>query len=62
MTLTDYDSLLAYLLAKPGTSHDTPYGPGVVVARVGNKIFCHLNIDGRVVRISIKSDPERAPK
>jgi hypothetical protein len=52
MPLTDYADLLAYLLAKPGTSHDTPYGPGVVVARVGKKIFCHIGVDDRPLTIS----------
>jgi len=60
MTLTDYTDLLAYLLAKPGTSHDTPYGPGVVVTRVGKKIFCHIGADDRPLTISLKCRPALA--
>ena len=60
MPLTDYADLLAYLLAQPGTSHDTPYGPGVVVARVGKKIFCHIGVDDRPLTISIKCRPALA--
>jgi predicted DNA-binding protein (MmcQ/YjbR family) len=39
---------------------DTPFGPDVLVFKVGGKIFAMLGIDHHPVRLNLKCDPERA--
>jgi predicted DNA-binding protein (MmcQ/YjbR family) len=48
-----------YCLALPHVTEDTPFGPGLLVFRVGGKIFALMDID-TFPYINLKCDPERA--
>ncbi|MBL7946515.1 MAG: MmcQ/YjbR family DNA-binding protein [Flavobacteriales bacterium] len=56
MTLEDFR---AHCLKKPGFSEDFPFGPEVLVFRVGGKIFALLDVDA-FESVNLKCDPERA--
>lgn len=56
MTLEDFR---AHCLNKPGFSEDFPFGPEVLVFRVGGKIFALLDVDA-FESVNLKCDPERA--
>lgn len=56
MTLEDFR---AHCLKKPGFSEDFPFGPEVLVFRVGGKIFALLDVD-TFESVNLKCDPERA--
>jgi predicted DNA-binding protein (MmcQ/YjbR family) len=56
MTLEDFR---AHCLKKPGFSEDIPFGPEVLVFRVGGKIFALLDVDA-FESVNLKCDPERA--
>ena len=49
-----------YSLTKPAATEDTPFGPDVIVFRVGSKIFALINIERMPFSINLKCDPERA--
>ncbi len=49
-----------YLLAKPGCVEGYPFGPGVMVFKVGGKIFGLLAWEEVPVFVSLKCDPERS--
>ena len=63
------DDLRAYCAHKPGVTYDTPFGPDVLVFRVGpssprtpvaqRKIFALVSLD-LFDSINLKCDPERA--
>lgn len=48
-----------YCLGKPGTSEDTPFGPDVLVMKVGGKIFALCSME-EFDSINLKCDPEWA--
>lgn len=48
------------LLGRPGATEETPFGPEVLVYKVGGKMFATLGFEGEVGRINLKCDPERA--
>ena len=48
-----------YCLSKPGTTEETPFGPDVLVMKVGGKVFALSSIDN-FESINLKCDPERA--
>ena len=56
----EQEELKAYLLAKPATSEDVPFGPGVWVYKVRGKMFALLPWEGNPLSISLKCDPVRA--
>ncbi len=60
MTLVDPEDLRAYLLAKPGTTEEVPFGPRALVYKVMGKMFALIAWDETPVRLSLKCDPERA--
>lgn len=47
-----------FCLSLPHVTEDMPYGPDMVVFRIGNKIFLHLPLEYADPRISIKLPPE----
>jgi len=49
-----------YMLSKPHTSDDFPFGPQAMVFRVAGKIFGIMSWEENPVVISLKCDPERA--
>ena len=48
-----------YCLLKPGATEGMPFGPKILVFKVGGKIFALTDID-TFVSINLKCDPERA--
>jgi len=48
------------LLAKAHVSEETPFGPEVLVYKVGGKMFALLTIEEVPVRMNLKCDPERS--
>ena len=49
-----------YCLSKPGTIEDTPFGPDVLVFKVGGKIFALAALDEVPARANLKCDPDLA--
>jgi predicted DNA-binding protein (MmcQ/YjbR family) len=47
-----------FCLTLPGVTEDSPYGPDMIVFRIGRKIFLHLALEYADPRISIKLPPE----
>ncbi len=54
------DDVREVLLSKAHVSEETPFGPGVLVYKVGGKMFALLTIEEVPVRMNLKCDPERA--
>ena len=57
MDLADFRE---YCLTKAGASEDTPFGPDVLVFKVGGKMFALAALDEVPVRVNLKCDPELA--
>ncbi len=53
------ESFREYCLSKKEVTEGTPFGPDVLVLKVGGKMFALTGID-RFVSINLKCDPERA--
>jgi predicted DNA-binding protein (MmcQ/YjbR family) len=52
--------LLAYLLAKPDTTAEYPFGPGAQVFKVRGKMFAIVG-DDEPLQVSLKADPSEVP-
>ncbi|MFZ4765856.1 MAG: MmcQ/YjbR family DNA-binding protein [Roseimicrobium sp.] len=57
MILADF---LSYCLSLPGVEETTPFGPEVLVYKVGGKMFALALPDEFPHRVNLKCDPERA--
>lgn len=55
----DIEALRSYCLNKASVSEETPFGPDVLVYKVGGKIFALFSIDD-FDSINLKCDPEQA--
>jgi predicted DNA-binding protein (MmcQ/YjbR family) len=55
----DLDTLTSYARAKPGATHDFPFGVDTLVARVLGKMFALVALDGPP-RVNLKCDPDYA--
>lgn len=51
------ETALALCRASPGVTEDSPFGPGVLVFRVGGKIFAMTNVDAASPGLTLKCDP-----
>jgi predicted DNA-binding protein (MmcQ/YjbR family) len=51
------ETALALCRESPGATEDAPFGPGVLVFRVGGKIFAMTNLDVPAPRLTLKCDP-----
>ena len=49
-----------YCLTKPGSSEETPFGPDVVVFKVGGKMFALAALDELPTTVNLKCDPDLA--
>lgn len=58
--LPTHKQLEDYMLAKPGTKLDYPFGEGVAVYKVSDKMFAIINEGKQPVNISLKCDPQLA--
>lgn len=56
----DLPDAIALFLAKPGAEETTPFGPDVLVYKVGGKMFALTVPDEFPARLNLKCDPERA--
>ncbi|MCB1095391.1 MAG: MmcQ/YjbR family DNA-binding protein [Verrucomicrobiales bacterium] len=56
------DELQQYLLSRPHTTEEQPFGPEVLVYKVKGKMFATLGIDDddALGRANLKCDPDRA--
>lgn len=50
-------AIKGYLMAKKGTTEETPFGPMALVYKVGGKMFALLSVGREPVRLNLKSDP-----
>ena len=49
-----------YCLSKPAATEGTPFGPDVLVFKVGGKIFALASLDEVPAKANLKSDPDLA--
>jgi len=49
-----------YCLSKPGAIEDTPFGPDVLVFKVGGKMFALAGLDAVPATANLKCDPDLA--
>jgi predicted DNA-binding protein (MmcQ/YjbR family) len=49
-----------YCLSKPGATEGTPFGPTVVVFKVGGKMFALAALDEVPTTVNLKCDPDLA--
>src|SRR5215468_2233908 len=57
MDLTEFRE---YCLKKPGATEGTPFGPDVLVFKVGGKMFALASLDEVPTRVNLKCDPDLA--
>lgn len=56
----DLAQFRAYCLSKPGATENTPFGPDVLVFKVGGKMFALAALDEMPTRVNLKCDPDLA--
>ncbi len=56
----DVEAFRKYCLAKKGVTEGLPFGPDVLVLKVGGKMFALVALGSAPVRVSLKCDPEKA--
>ncbi len=56
----DLAELREYCLTKPGATEGTPFGPDVLVFKVGGKMFALAALDDVPTRVNLKCDPDLA--
>lgn len=56
----DLPDVITRFLSKPGADETTPFGPDVLVYKVGGRMFALTVPDEFPARINLKCDPERA--
>ncbi len=56
----DLPDVISYFLSKPQAEETTPFGPDVLVYKVGGKMFALTSPAEFPSRINLKCDPERA--
>jgi len=49
-----------YCLSKPGATENTPFGPDVLVFKIGGKMFALAALDEMPTRVNLKCDPDLA--
>jgi predicted DNA-binding protein (MmcQ/YjbR family) len=56
----DLPDVIGQFLSKPGAEETTPFGPDVLVYKVGGKMFALTVPEEFPARINLKCDPERS--
>jgi len=56
----DLESFREYCLSKPQTTEGTPFGPDVLVFKVGGKMFALASLDEVPATANLKCDPDLA--
>jgi predicted DNA-binding protein (MmcQ/YjbR family) len=54
------ESFYTYCASLDGVEETFPFGPDVLVMKVGDKMFALVNVEGFPVSANLKCDPERA--
>ncbi|MFM2047528.1 MAG: hypothetical protein RI955_74 [Bacteroidota bacterium] len=54
------ETIRDYCLAKPNTTEGMPFGVGVLVFKVNNKMYCLMALDEQPTTINVKCDPDKA--
>lgn len=57
--MVSWEQVQAYCLAKKGATEDFPFGDGVPVYKVLDKMFALVGLEGGL-RITLKCDPDKA--
>ncbi|MGE9268082.1 MAG: MmcQ/YjbR family DNA-binding protein [Verrucomicrobiales bacterium] len=55
----ELDEFVTYCLSFPGAVEEMPFGPEVLVYKVGGKMFALAGEEEGVGRVNLKGDPER---
>lgn len=56
--MTDHKTVEAYILSLPNAVLEYPFGEGVAVYKVGDKMFALISEDKQPVSLSLKCDPQ----
>jgi len=56
----DVQTVMDWCRSRPGSSEETPFGPGAIVYKVGGKMFAVCSPDGRPPKVTLKCDPRFA--
>ena len=56
----DLPDAIDHILSKPGAEESTPFGPDVLVFKVGGKMFALTDPGEYPARLNLKCDPDRA--
>lgn len=56
----DLQAVVAHILSKPAVEETTPFGPNVLVYKVGGKMFALVSPDDFPASLNLKCDPERS--
>jgi len=56
----DHKTVEDYILSMPNSRLDYPFGEGVAVYKVGDKMFALISEDKKPLQISLKCDPQLA--
>jgi predicted DNA-binding protein (MmcQ/YjbR family) len=56
----DLEQFREYCLSKPRATEDTPFGPDVLVFKVGGKMFALAALDELPITANLKCDPDLA--
>ncbi len=54
----DHKTVEAYILAQPGAMLEYPFGEGVAVYKVNNKMFALIKEGSYPLKVSLKCDPQ----
>lgn len=54
------DDARSAILAKKCVTEETPFGPDVLVYKVGEKMFATLGFEDEIGQMNLKCDPDRA--
>ncbi len=54
------EDIREYCLAKPGVTEGLPFGPGVLVFKVNNKMFLLMSLDQHPLTFNVKCNPDEA--
>ena len=58
--MIDLAEFREYCLTKPGVTEGTPFGPDVLVFKVGGKMFALAALDEVLTTVNLKCDPDLA--
>jgi predicted DNA-binding protein (MmcQ/YjbR family) len=54
----DHKTVEAYILTLPNARLDYPFGEGVAVYKIGDKMFALISEDKKPLQLSLKGDPQ----